>query len=672
LYNVTCHTSEINNTPVWLTTHLSVDRLERLKAQCELWEGLIAAAIWIQPFLSRRERRDAKASIREFVNLINSNKDKVKYKCSKLFVVIAENYYIDGIFGAKHNTDINSCGLCPNMFRNMKYIPKEESILSSTLYPVNALRGAAIDIVCEISEKCCLESLLLVIDVDMRPPLLLCQELTADPFNDNNNKSTQTTILRIIINECLNNNKFVVLPALELCNLQSNRSEYDKQNQISAKDVLNCDSIPNMQTILSTCYANGNVRAFHETTFPSGHRASCIQKWIINSIKDTEDSPDKEVMNVTYEEGWEPYGVMSLKNIMRVGGYNRKFVGWHRDKIEFIRRVNYYGIQFCEIVDCRAFLLDWMPHEPTNDRKMTTQNEYYLAAMEGLYIQSYNQMQSINEKSLEEAWTFTSVTHSQDEYISSSYISPCSFDDLTIYWSIIHESNLNDSDICHGCTNITKKYYWISDERVKIYANKNLLEVMESNTIDGVVSIPMTSNYLTSPYGGVSFIMEPMSQHRIASGEILETLAISYTVRFPNTFIWNSRGYLPGICGNLCNGSASDPIFKARVKWDTSGRAKLNIINSTKTRMSNIFTINVDSEIQFHREYWHSICIICQLNGSVSMQVDGTIVFAAICRNNFEYLQGVQMSIFCLENSGNEANKIELCDIKIAGNLLKR
>ena len=353
---------------VWLVTHLSVDRIDKLRALCSQWQGPVAASVWIQPTLGRRDRRTALGAILQLVSDVRN--DRTTFSCS-LFVVRAENLYQEGAGWVP--------GLGLGLGRAGAVVPPSRSVLSPHLYPVNALRGAATDIVWDVCR--CWEgqqglgatdrAVLLVVDVDMRPPDLLCLALAPRQQQQGSGGAgagDESSLLAAVERLCLRDGAFLVLPALEI-------AEPPPSSSSSSSLVGPLLQSPDQQALRALLQAAGSrqaVRAFHAVSYPRGHGATLTDLWLSRVTAPSSPSsppPAGPEYTLTYEEGWEPYGLLGLRVLRRTGGFNRCFVGWHRDKIEFVRRLDANGVRFTVCADVRTFLLDWQPHQATADRR---------------------------------------------------------------------------------------------------------------------------------------------------------------------------------------------------------------------------------------------------------------------------------------------------------------
>ena len=155
----------------------------------------------------------------------------------------------------------------------------------------------------------------------------------------------------------------------------------------AASAVLRAGDARAMADLLQSLRSRGHIRSFHESSFPAGHSATKLDQWFRNVLKSDSlsEAGPLSCEPLAYEEGYEPYGVMSLRQYMAVGGFNRCFVGWHRDKIEFFKRCEAHKVDLCVLTDISAFVLDWEPHEWCDSRAVTATDAMHVAAMEVSY-----------------------------------------------------------------------------------------------------------------------------------------------------------------------------------------------------------------------------------------------------------------------------------------------
>lgn len=197
---------------IWAVTHLSIDRLDRLRSLCISWKGPLAASVWFPPEISDQARRIGENAMSYLI------KEMDKSPCY-LRIVKVENYFVQSTYPWRR-VSVNHCvdAETRQLNRNLKVMDPRFSPFSPLMYPVNALRGCAIDIVQEWNDHCLIAAqnrdaasvLLLVLDVDMRPPDALCSVLSAAPQTGVADKLRSE-----IIERCSREDKFIVLPALE-------------------------------------------------------------------------------------------------------------------------------------------------------------------------------------------------------------------------------------------------------------------------------------------------------------------------------------------------------------------------------------------------------------------------------------------------------------------------
>jgi hypothetical protein len=376
----------IRGRSIWLVTHLSFDRLHKLAALCRAWRGPLAAAVWLPPSCRGAQKRRHLDELRAFERAVNAHDSG--YQCT-LKLACAENYkgktFLSKWFKRTNDSGneiaLTTEGTSPGSHSYLESFG--ESVLRSDLYPINAVRASAVDIVCDCLgarvEELGRETLVIILDVDMHPPQLLCSRLSADTLAS---ARVADKLVDALFDLCSQQGKFVVLPALELCD----SAEY-KVGEGDVSSVLGAVGAQEMKDLLLGLRGRGNLRAFHESSFIAGHSATKLDLWFQN-VKESyclENVSDLLCEPLSYEEGYEPYGVMSLRRYIEVGGFNRCFVGWHRDKIEFFKRCEAHKVDLCVLTDASAFVLDWEPHEWCESRAVTATDVLHVAAMEVCY-----------------------------------------------------------------------------------------------------------------------------------------------------------------------------------------------------------------------------------------------------------------------------------------------
>jgi hypothetical protein len=605
---------------IWLVTHLSIDRFNRFVSLCSTWEGPVAAVIWVPPGTSLLHKNTFFRELDESIGANFSSAPRCQIK-----LLVLENSYL------KTSQD------------------RWESPLSSKLYPFNALRGAALDLVEECEKLNNPNSflpeniLVLALDVDMRPPALLSKLLSES------NMERDSSSLLSALTYCVNG-YFLILPALELENRSSNLNE-ESQNS----------DAPQVQTLLSTLdlhelkenlrSLSNRIQPFHIKQYPEGHGASRTSFWLCHVL--SEDLLES-VQPISYEEGYEPYGILSLKTLLDCGGYHRSFVGRHKDKIEFVMRLHLLGTQFVLWMHPTAFVIDWLPHPPLTNSK---ENVLHRILMEGLYRRSKRQL----------------YRHQEIPWNSSSTSS-------TLHDSLSDPNNLCPSlpfEKLHEIFRAGKvigEDFWKSDGAIKVHSTQPVPDVTTSSSSPGLFSILQSETARIANGIGISI---PFTVHLPL--RILTSLGISYSVRFPSNISWVG-GSLPGLRAtsqkvDLSIKLGSTEEIDGRIKWNQRGNSRFQL--SGVAPKTPGFHILMNREMQFHKEVWHRIQIVFSLNGQMEALVDDVLIFSAKYLPTFLSLDGIRMSVFShlpAESSHSSppsmsySDPILLNDVLICGN----
>lgn len=210
-------------TDVTLVTQLSFERLYMLEGQCDVWNGVISAAVYI-PIVSGRA----------VTVELNSNQDP---QLADLALVKRKFQEFHGMAEAK--------GLCK---LDLLLVSQEvESVFLSGLYPVNAMRNrglanARTDIV-------------LLLDVDFWPAAEL-SELAHLP-------GKYTSLLAAT--EARN---AIVLPAFETRDSGDIGVEVAREAVLEGKDAA------------VAMFWDGRIKPFHGDRYSAGHRATDFKKWL--------------------------------------------------------------------------------------------------------------------------------------------------------------------------------------------------------------------------------------------------------------------------------------------------------------------------------------------------------------------------------------------------------
>ena len=74
----------------WLVTHLSIDRLDRLRALCMSWKGPLAAAVWFPPSISAKDRNHGDILVDFLIKEVAE-----KNNMCHLRIVKVDNYFVN-------------------------------------------------------------------------------------------------------------------------------------------------------------------------------------------------------------------------------------------------------------------------------------------------------------------------------------------------------------------------------------------------------------------------------------------------------------------------------------------------------------------------------------------------------------------------------------------------
>lgn len=458
---------------------------------------------------------------------------------------------------------------------------------------------------------------------------------------------------------------------------------------LGAKNVL--DLADNLKKL-----AKRNVlRVFHATSFLNGHASTKTERWL-ERVCSSKTASVLNAGSLDHNEGWEPYGIMSLKIMQRVGGFNRCFVGWHKDKIEFIRRLSFWGIKFDIIFDARAFVLDWKPHEVCDTRRLTMNCEFYKAANEGLYMRTLNQMKMIHELSVEEAWRLATspITTAESRQANTDKEFSCltpepMFSSLrTVLWSS-SEMLASDNTGELSRENLHSAHCLRSNESVKLLINEKTRSQLGRGTARGVLAYSMSADVLLPPVRGLSFRIrafdstQSKSEHSNEHPYYLKTvtaLGVSYKVKFPSSFDWGQKGgTLPGLEIDCFEKTPSSirtyfpPPCVARFHWLNNGGLKFKISATGETaKHISEFIIGLNKTTQLHRDCWHVLSVSAWQDGRIFAFLDNHPVFSSYYKYAFRSLNDVVMRVVserAVRDDTDQESIVELKDVVVAGNI---
>ena len=349
--------------PVWLVTHLSADRLDRLTELLDLWPGRVAAAVWVG-----NEAATAGA-VRSFVAALRGD-DADDGRLSLSLV----------------------CG-----------VPPEPG-----LYPANAIRSCALGAVPP-------DALAMLLDVDVRPPRALGAALA------HRESAAWAVALRSAVRrECCERGRFLVLPALELATGEEAEENAALLLQASAPQ----DAAATLSATSRHLRAFHEVQCpeghapTRTATWLSQVASSASSASTATAAAAAVRDDALQSNDITFAYGYEPYGICEARRIAAVGGFDTCFVGWHRDRAEHYARLHQLsstglsgglsggggggssGSMVCGFSLLRSavtFLVD-RPHAEVAARTVSRGNAMFVAAMEGLYQRSLRMRGALPEQ----------------------------------------------------------------------------------------------------------------------------------------------------------------------------------------------------------------------------------------------------------------------------------
>lgn len=218
---------ERSPTDVTLVTQLSFERLYMLEGQCDVWDGVISAAVYIALV-------DGEAVV---VKLDSDEKPLLKP-----LEEIRQQF-------EKFHRLAEAKSLCK---LDMQLVSQEvESIWLSGLYPVNSMRNRAI--------ANARTDIILLLDVDFWPAAELSQ-LMQQP-------EKYESLL-----ETVNNGAAVVIPAYETEDSGDIGVAVAREAVLGGKDSA------------IAMFWDGRIKPFHTDRYKAGHRATDFRKWLVASL----------------------------------------------------------------------------------------------------------------------------------------------------------------------------------------------------------------------------------------------------------------------------------------------------------------------------------------------------------------------------------------------------
>ncbi len=647
----------------WLVTHLSADRLDRLGALVASWPGCIVAAVWVG-----RDRR-ATAAVRAFAEALRAHRVR---QCRLILVR----------------------GPPPTWNLGRPFASALSCRAPPSTYPVNLMRRIALDHTPDAA-------LALLTDVDARPPLALGLALASGDAKRQEQQHEQLSLavlppsswqpapsqpsqpsptsppplswcmaVRTLVHEtCRNRGRFLVLPALEFVPelLASTISE-------AAADLMEPTSAPTAQAALSR-HAE-LLRSFHSMSCPDGHAPSGAAKWLSDVLR---HSPTAiAAVDVDYAPGYEPYGFVEVRRLKAMGcGPDERFIGWHRDRVEwFLRLASRRAVAgFSVLRSPVGFVLDWQPHAPTAQRVTSRDDPLYVAAMEGLYRRAQRTLwagaephtyQPAATEAVEAsaaAVELCDATRGQlvagAEHVTSdgeALAMLCKREgDAVAEWqrafgcSAGQEAGKDggkkadretsearvDEATADGMSAESAQMLsvWDADAQWRVHGgHASLANVTRQDTgrastarvrLHAGIGPPSHACKRGLDPSGVAIKMGPTSLDAAAAG-----LAVAFDVCFEEAFQWgNGGGVLPGV---YCEPAGPSGIgLDARFRWGASGglRFRADLVSPTR-RWPLRLAIHVDRRShQLLRGTWHRLSVaVCPRDGSIGAWADGVCI----------------------------------------------
>lgn len=211
---------------VTLVTQLSFERLYMLEGQCNVWDGVVSAAVYI-----------ALVNGQAVTVELNSNQDP---QLTHMDVILKTFEDFHQIVEAK-----SLCKL------DLQLVSQEvESIWLSALYPVNAMRNRAL--------ANARTDVILLLDVDFWPAVEL-SEMMRQP-------GKYESLLAAV-----NDGNAIVLPAYETGDSGEIGIEVAREAVAGGKDTA------------ALMFWDGRLKPFHTDRYKAGHRATDFRKWLVAS-----------------------------------------------------------------------------------------------------------------------------------------------------------------------------------------------------------------------------------------------------------------------------------------------------------------------------------------------------------------------------------------------------
>eukprot|EP00928_Gymnodinium_smaydae_P001212 TRINITY_DN10452_c0_g1_i1.p1 TRINITY_DN10452_c0_g1~~TRINITY_DN10452_c0_g1_i1.p1 ORF type:complete len:1741 (+),score=335.54 TRINITY_DN10452_c0_g1_i1:88-5310(+) len=286
---------------ICLVTQCSIDRLPKLRAQLEAWDGEVSVAIFVD-------------ASRETLAAAEARRDIIKM-CAHAASTHAE----------RRGTDAQLAWTVAVVHK----LPEEEQRCPEydRLYPVNTLRNEAL--------RNARADMVFLLDVDFVPSRQLYSRLT----NEEDTAACKRLDATLRSAGPSGNPVALVIPAFEV------------------KHTLG--ALPRDSEALRNALDKGDAEGFHIQQFPKGHRATDFKRWLAGpdgtrSARDLHlEAHAVDAYGVDYEEHFEPYVVVARE---LVPAYDERFRGYGLNKISHLYDMASRGFSFCVIDGQDAFV----------------------------------------------------------------------------------------------------------------------------------------------------------------------------------------------------------------------------------------------------------------------------------------------------------------------------
>ncbi|KAL1530255.1 hypothetical protein AB1Y20_001170 [Prymnesium parvum] len=696
---------------VWLVTHLSADRLDRLDAQLRAWAGPCAAAVWVGA------GRAAARAVRAFGARV------VREGELRLVAVRGE--------AAAWRRRAPLAAAAPSV------------------YPANAVRRAALG-------AAPADALVLVVDVDARPCVALglalasreaaehaewaarvreivrqARRAAAIPCGERGGLSpsaccsppvttaapaaaaaaSPSSFLQLPQHshsgECRERRRFLVIPALELKPDEGCSQHGELLPLLSAVD-------PHAARAALT---TTRLQAFHASSWPDGHARTGTEEWLSLARSRAADAAD--AAELQHVNGYEPYGIVDAAIVAAVGSFDARFIGWKHDRAEFFARLAAHATSPSgEQPNCRfdgfsvlrspaAFLLDWSPHRPTAQREVSRVDPLYAAAMDGLFHRSLRVVQALfpvetpplpRPSASEPDAPRPHLSQGQlpslqalADHFGEPLVRPLrgvqglpsvwSADDTWILRGSLPLENVNFAHPPAIAASAVIVGGVVAPDGVTAGAAAVLAEVVCGSlptaeptcsdsvliTLAGCTATPSSARLQGRPVSGVAIRALPRAIDDASAG-----IALSYKVRFDEHFEWGGKGVLPGV---YCEAIGSSGLgLDGRFRWESGGALRFDaMLRGPRGRTWRARReVRVDRRsVQLVPGQWHRLQVVARTaDAFVGAWCDGVCVYMAHGLDVSHVgggASGVQLTVFRISDPPDGAAQVGLEDMRVHG-----